>query len=293
MTAPVWTPLDLIRRELGEGLRLLADGDLVMVDLLAGRLLRVDPAGQAGMRELAHLDVPLGAVAPLSHEPGGWLAAAGTGFAVLRAGRPQWVDKPEDAHVGKRRMNDAAVDAAGRFWAGSMAYDAAPGAGSLYRLDADGTVTQVLDGLTIPNGPVFTADGATMYFADSAPGTIDIFDVDPATGRLSGQRRFADVPDANPDGMLVDDEGHLWVAVWGAGQVRRYRPDGTLVAVLPLPASQPTSVALTRGSTPMLVVTTATQGLDSLDIGASHDGRLLMTSAPTSGPITRSAGLHV
>ncbi|MEK8141802.1 SMP-30/gluconolactonase/LRE family protein [Streptomyces sp. M10(2022)] len=102
-----------------------------------------------------------------------------------------------------------------------------------------------------------------MYLADSAEGRIDRFRADPDDGRLLDRTVFAAfAPDAgSPDGMTVDDDGQLWVAVWGAGAVHRYAPDGTLTAVLPLPAVQPTSPALVNGT---LFVATAAIGLTPL-----------------------------
>ncbi|KPC71623.1 gluconolaconase, partial [Streptomyces sp. NRRL F-6602] len=102
---------------------------------------------------------------------------------------------------------------------GTMPYGPERGAGRLHRVGHDGSVTTVLDGLTIPNGPAFTADGTLMYLADSAEGRIDRFRVDPEDGRLLDRTAFAAfAPGAgSPDGMTVDDDGQLWVAVWGAG----------------------------------------------------------------------------
>ncbi|WP_307183498.1 SMP-30/gluconolactonase/LRE family protein [Streptomyces canus] len=115
------------------------------------------------------------------------MAAAGTGIALLTPdGALDWLDRPEDRTSFPSRMNDGVADPAGRFWAGSMAYDGTPGAGSLYRTDPDGTVVRVLDGLTIANGPAFTADGTTMYLADTAAGTILRCRIDPLSGDLLG-----------------------------------------------------------------------------------------------------------
>lgn len=137
------------------------------------------------------------------------------------------------------------------------------GAGSLYRTDPDGTVVRVLDGLTIANGPAFTADGATMYVADTAAGTILRCRVDPVSGDLSGvPDTFALLRDdeGSPDGMTVDEEDCLWVALWGAGTVRRYHPDGHLLRTVTVPAPHPTSVCLHPADNHLLV-TTARHGV--------------------------------
>jgi sugar lactone lactonase YvrE len=223
------------------------------------------------MRELARLDVTLGAVAPLAGRDDEWIAACGTGIALMRAGgRLEWLDRPEDSNRVRARMNDACADPAGRFWAGSMAYDFTPDAGSLYRVDGDGTVTRVLDGVTISNGPAFDAAGTTMYFSDSARARIDRFDVSPETGALSERSVFAQLKAGteNPDGMAVDDEGHLWVAVWGASEARRYRPDGTLAETIRVPTRQPSSVCLFGSEEPRLFITSAATGLSDELAGA-------------------------
>ena len=125
-----------------------------------------------------------------------------------------------------------------------MAYDKRPRNAALYRVDG-GQVTRVADGLTICNGPAFDEPRGRLYLADTALFVVDVFDLDPATGAIDRRRRFLDFSDAQvwPDGMTVDDEGMLWVALGRAGAVHRYRADGTLDGVVELPATNPTSVA--------------------------------------------------
>jgi sugar lactone lactonase YvrE len=249
-----------------------------MVDIPTGRLLAVESGDL-----LAALDVPLGAVAP--RPGGGWLAAAGTGFAVLDAdGAVEWLARPEDGAPVGMRMNDAVADPAGRFWAGSMALaegvEGSEGAGSLYRVDLDGTVHRVLDGLTVPNGPVFSADGTVLYLAESAHGIIHRADVDPATGDLGPLETFARVSGGNPDGMTVDADGNLWSAVHGGGRLDRYRPDGTVLERIEVPAAQPTSVCLTAQPPYRAVVTSARDGLTA---PGPDDGAVLVAPVTVAG----------
>lgn len=252
------------------------DNRLVFVDILGSRLYEI-VAGRT--RLLAELDVHLGAVAPIAGAPGRWIVAAGTGIALLDdAGRLDWLARPEDGAPQPRRMNDAVCDPSGRFWAGSMAYDEAPGAGSLYRVDADGTVTRVLDSMTIVNGPAFTADGSRMYVADSAAGTIERFDVDPVTGDILDRHDFVRIEGASPDGMTVDGDGRLWAALWGGSAVRCYAPDGTLQREIAVPARQPTSVCLADGR---LFVTTAANGLSD---PAPTEGAVLSMPVDAQAP---------
>jgi sugar lactone lactonase YvrE len=288
---PGWTTWSQERFELGEGSRGLEDGSVVMVDILSGRLLDIDPTSPAEPRVRCVLDVPLGAVAPVTGRPGQWLAAAGTGIAVLTE-QPgtrttvRWLDRPEDGAAQPARMNDGVADPAGRFWAGSMAYAKAAGAGSLYRTDPDGSVTRVLDGLTIPNGPVFDPTGSLMYLAESPQGRIDAFDVDPTSGQLGGRRPFVHVDNGSPDGMVMDDEGFLWVAVHAAGEVHRYSPSGRLDRVLDVPASQPTSLCFGGPGRSRLFLTTATEALEEPH---GQDGRLLSVEVGVTGPAARQA----
>lgn len=263
------------RYQLAEGARWV-DGRLVFVDILAGRLYELMPDGP---RLLLELDVPLGAVAPVQDAPGRWIAAAGTGIALLdEAGHVEWLARPEDDAPQPNRMNDGGCDPSGRFWAGSMAYDQVPGAGSLYRVDYDGAVTRVADGMTIVNGPAFSADGRRMYLADTPTGRVYGYDVDPASGTLLARHDLLSLP-GNPDGMCVDSSGRLWSASWGGSAVHCYRPDGSLDRTIDLPARQPTSVCLADGS---LFVTTAAEGLD--DAGPSEGAVLRLPIDANAAP---------
>ncbi len=246
--------------ELGEGARFV-DGRLVLVDLLAGTLYSHPGHRSAPLTTVHTVDCPVGAVAPVRGWPGTWIAAIGDGIALLtRAGGPWWLGRPEARNGGRTRMNDGACDPSGRFWAGSMAYDGTSPDGALYRVEPDGRIEQVLDGVVIANGPAFSPDGRTMFLADSAAGTITRYAVDD-DGQLSAPLVILrEESGASPDGMTVDRAGALWVAMWGGSQLRRYAPDGEPLGTVELPAAQPTSVALARGRA---VVTTATLGLNT------------------------------
>ncbi|SCE82226.1 Sugar lactone lactonase YvrE [Micromonospora coriariae] len=270
------------RLELGEGLRWVADR-LVLVDLLAGRLLETAGDRRGPLRELRRLDVPLGAVAPVAGSPGGWLAAAGTGVALLPAtGDPRPVADLVSGGPEPARMNDAVADPHGRFWAGSMTYAAVPGGGTLYRLAPGAAPVPAVTGLTVPNGPAFDAAGTTMYLADSPRGEVDRFRVDPHTGALHGREPFLRLTTAEggPDGMTVDAAGHLWVALWGGSAVRRYRPDGTLDREIRLPATQPAGICLGGPDLRRLFIGTARYGLAP---AGPLDGALLAVDVPVPG----------
>ncbi|MFC9842754.1 SMP-30/gluconolactonase/LRE family protein [Streptomyces sp. NPDC060223] len=291
MTAPAVLGTD--RLELGEGIR-WTDGRAVLTDILTGRLLAVPVGSDVPLTLLAQLPCPLGAVAPVEGRPGHWIAAAGTGICSIDpAGGVEWIARPEDGAPAPMRMNDGVADPHGRFWAGSMAYEATEDAGSLYRLDHDGRVTRVLRDITIPNGPAFRADGAVMYLADSARGVIRRYPVDPVSGDLGTPEPFVTLGSGSPDGMTTDIEGGVWTAVWGTGQVHRYRPDGSLDRIVDLPAGQPAGLCLGGLDGRTLLVTSARIGLaapGALD-GAVFSVRVDMPGAPAASyrPVASSA----
>ncbi|MCW2937818.1 MAG: calcium-binding protein [Actinomycetia bacterium] len=162
------------------------------------------------------------------------------------------------------RGNDAAIDAAGNLWAGTMRYDEAPGGGALYRITPDGEVVTVLDDVTVSNGTGWSPDGRLMYYVDSPTRLVDVFDTDPDTGLVTGRRTFVDLNSeapALPDGLTVDADGCVWVALWDGGSVRRYTPDGALDRVIEFPAIRTTACAFGGPDLRDLYVTSARVGL--------------------------------
>ena len=162
-------------------------------------------------------------------------------------------DRPEN------RMNDGSCDRAGRFYAGTMADDERPAAGTLYRLDPDLSVTTIHTGVGISNGIGWSPDERLMYYVDSHTHQVDVFDYDPATGAMDGRRRFAAVGggDVVPDGLTVDAEGGVWVAVWGGGAVLHHDPGGRVRETIELPAEHVTSCAFAGPGLDRLYITTA------------------------------------
>jgi sugar lactone lactonase YvrE len=248
-----------------------------------GWVVRPGPDGALASVATITVDRPVGAVAPVIG--GGYVLAAGTGFLHVDAGGA--VEELAQPEAGRTdvRMNDGACDPQGRFWAGTMAYDESPGAGVLYRLELDGSCTTVLTGLTISNGIGWSPDGATMYLADSGTGLVEAFGFDGATGDLSQRRTLVRIqrPGAVPDGLTVDQEGGIWVALWGGGAVERYGADGSLLATVRLPVDRPTSCAFGGPELATLFVTTARAGLDE----AALDRQ------PHAGHVFRFDGLGV
>jgi sugar lactone lactonase YvrE len=232
------------------------------------------------------LDRHVGVVAPVTG--GGYVLAAGQGFLFVdEAGAVGELAQPEAGHVNVR-MNDGACDPQGRFWAGTMAYDESPGAGTLYRLELDGRCSTVLTGLTISNGIGWSPDGATMYLSDSGTGLVEAFDFDGLTGAIGGRRTLVhiDQPGAAPDGLTVDELGDIWVALYGGWAVNRYGPDGSLRATVHIPVAQVTSCAFGGADRRTLFVTTGRQRLEEPALERQPDaGRVFaVTGLGARGP---------
>lgn len=195
----------------------------------------------------------------------GLIAATERGFAVIDpiADTVEWLGHPEP-DLKTNRFNDGKVDAAGRFWAGTMDETKAHAKGTLYRLDPDRTWTAAATDYIITNGPTFSLDGRILYENDTIGRVTHAYDV-ADDGRLSGRRVFVDWTGwpGNPDGATTDAEGHLWVGVWGGWCVRRVSPAGEIVAEFDLPAANVTSCAFGGDDYTRLFVTCARQALDA------------------------------
>ena len=248
------------------------EGWLYWVDIMAGRIHRWRPGTAA--QEAMETQEPVGAAA--LREGGGLVCALQSGFAV--AARFGSALEPLACYEGaspELRMNDGKCDTAGRFWAGTMAFDFRPGAGALYRLDPGGAVTRVLDGVTISNGMDWSADGTRMYYIDSPRRTVDVFDFDAAPGAIANRRTVIEIPEEAgvPDGMTLDAEGRIWVALWGGGAVRCYSPEGKLEEVIEVAAPQTTSCCFGGADFDVLFITSARDGLSEEQLaGAPHSG---------------------
>jgi sugar lactone lactonase YvrE len=246
-----------VQAELGEGaLWDWRHGLLVSVDLLAGRLLLSGP--RDGSTRTIEVGRPVSAA--LLRGDDELLLAVRDGFASaeLTSGAVDPLVAVE-ADVPTNRMNDAACDARGRCFAGTMAFDKARGAGALYRLDPDLSLHRILHGIGISNGIGWSPDGERMYHVDTLTRGVDAYDYDPATGAPAGKRRLVDAEPGwgQPDGLAVDAEGGIWVAFWDGWAVRRFDPDGALAAVIEVPVARPTRPAFGGPGLDRLYVTTA------------------------------------
>ena len=249
------------RADLGEGPLWDAAGSrLVWVDIMAGRVNAFAPA--TGRTQSWAAGEPVGAAA--LRASGGLLLAVQSGFAALDEATGALTKLAGYEGVSPEiRMNDGKCDPAGRFWAGTMAFDQRPGAGALYRLDPSGAVATVLTGVGISNGLDWAPGGQGMYYVDSPTARIDLFDYDAATGAISGRRPFVRIEEGAgwPDGLTVDAEGNVWVALWGGSAVRCYSPAGKLDGVVRVPALQSSSCAFGGEDLGDLYITSARTGL--------------------------------
>jgi sugar lactone lactonase YvrE len=252
-----WELLPAPSSELGEGPVWDAEaGRLLWVDTMAGVVNWLHlPGGNGGSIALGQ---PVGSVA--LRRAGGLVAAVRDGFALVEipSGRFQLIAPLQHGRPGNL-MNDGKCDPSGIFWAGSMGHDGSPGVGELFRLDAHQQASRVLEGITVSNGIGWSPDGRTMYYVDSGPGSIDAFDYEIESAAISNRRRFVSIPSEEgvPDGLAVDAEGAVWVAIWEGSAIRRYTPNGTLDRVVEFPATLVTSCAFGGKSLGELFVTTA------------------------------------
>jgi sugar lactone lactonase YvrE len=255
-----------IKADLGEGpVWDERTGSLVWVDIMTGRVNLFDP--RTGANRAIDVGTPAGAA--VLCESGGLMLAVQDGFACLdpAAGAVGRFAGFPDASPDVR-MNDGKCDPQGRFWAGTVAFDMHAGGGALYRLDPDATVTTMIPGVTISNGIDWSLDGRTMYYIDTPTFRIDCFDFDPASGAISNRRTFVEIPRhaGHPDGLTVDAEGNVWLALWGGWGVRCYNPQGDLIAIVDAPASQSSSCAFGGENLDDLYITSARAGLSEDDL---------------------------
>ena len=229
---------------------------LYWTDIPAGQLFRYDPTTQADEQIY-------------EGEPVGGFTVQSDGSLLLFKSRgtiERWQDGqmttiiPEIPQERNTRFNDVIADPVGRVFCGTM-----PGsdrAGSLYRLELDGALTLILDGIQGSNGMAFTPDHQRLYYTESDRRKIHLFDYDEDSGNLSNQQVFISTPDDGsvPDGMTVDAEGYVWSARWDGGHLFRYAPDGTEVLRIPFLAKKVTSVTFGGSDYTDMFITTAGGG---------------------------------
>lgn len=189
------------------------------------------------------------------------------------------------------RMNDGKVDPAGRFWAGSMALSFEKDRGSLYVLETDNSYRKVLDNITLSNGMGWSPDAQYFYYIDSIPGVLKRFEYDLDNGKISNPKNLItfDAASGVPDGMSVSSDGEIVVALWDGGRIEIYEPTGAKVSEIKLGVSRPTCCTFAGPNQDMLIVSTASQGIDRA--GEPLAGKILaVTGIGLSGLPTQKYG---
>lgn len=247
---------------LGEGPRWHAGESLLYwVDIAANALHRFDPASR--IHETRIFAAPVGCFA--FRRSGGLLLAMKDGFAMLSDwdaapvpfGEQLFRERPDI------RFNDGRTDPAGRFWAGTVNTKKSAQDAALYRLDLDGSITEVEGGMLTCNGAAFDEARQRFYHADTPSHALRAYDYDLESGTLSGRRILHQFPfgKGRPDGGSVDEEGCYWTALFDGGRVARLSPDGEILMEVPLPVTRPTMIAFGGTDRRTAYVTTARTGL--------------------------------
>ncbi|MEU3981619.1 SMP-30/gluconolactonase/LRE family protein [Streptomyces sp. NPDC026672] len=246
--------------ELGEGPTWDAGaGRLIWVDILGARVHAYDPA--TGHRTVRTTHQHVGAAKPRAG--GGLVLNLRDGVGLLDPDDGfRWLHREP---VPGRRGNDAAVAPDGSLWAGTMRYDEAAGGGTFARFTGAGAASTVLPSVTVSNGTGWSPDGRLLYYIDTPTRRVDVFDHDGE--RAANRREFVTVPESAgyPDGLTVDADGCVWVALWDGAALHRYTPEGTLDRVIPLPTPRTTACAFGGADLTDLYVTTARTGLAAPD----------------------------
>jgi sugar lactone lactonase YvrE len=279
------------RDTIGEGPTWDASGQRFLWSDNAVGLIREAKCDDAGTwRESRQWKLNRSTGAALVRENGGLIIVAGTDVLALSEAGDVTPFARIEADAKRVQLNDAKCDPQGRLWVGTQAYDFTRGICAFYRIDPDGTVTTILEQVGLSNGIDWSPDGATMYYIDSFTHSIDAFDFDASRGAISRPRAIVTIPlrDGGFDGMCVDREGCLWAAVFGAGEVRRYSPNGEWLASVEISAPAVTSCAFGGpGGEDLMITSAAIRIPDGVlpIIGGTREMAERSASAPGAGGI--------
>jgi len=233
--------------------------ELLMVDITGGRVIKLSPSGDL-IKEY-QLGNKVGAVIGVENSSN-YLLVEQRGLTMMApSGARTELLMLLEANEQKR-FNDAKADPAGRLWAGVMGMDQRPGVGALYSYQAGGLMHQMITDLTVPNGLDWTIDNKTMYFIDSPTRTVGVYDFNLETAEISLRNSFTMPISGNPDGMTLDAEDNLWIALWDGSAVIQLSPEGKLMQQIDLPVSRVTTCTFGGKDLSTLYITSASFGVD-------------------------------
>lgn len=271
-----------VNAELAEGpIWQAAENAVYFVDIKGRNVHRLTVTTGA-MQTWAAPDQP-GFVVPLADH--GFVCGLPDGLYRFDAGSGEFSKlKDVEAHLPGNRLNDGFVDASGHLWFGSMDDAEVQPSGTLYRVNDAGDVVAQDDDYVITNGPAMSPDGRTLYHNDTMRRVVYAFDVS-EDGTLSRKRIFAAISgDGHPDGMAVDTEGFLWVALFGGWRIERFSPDGKVVEQVPFPCANVTKLAFGGDDLQTVYASTAWKGLSPVEREQQPQaGGLFSFRAPVPG----------
>jgi len=259
---------------------------LLWVDIRRGTVLvgELHDDGTISIEDRVQTPGMVGAVAV--SQAGDWILAGERGILTRTASGALSAGPTVLADDSGRRLNDAKVDPAGRFVVGTLKIDETPTTTErLVVVQADGRLDDLDDDLSLSNGLGWSPDGSVLYSIDTIPRIVYARDYDAAAG-TAGPRRVLVAFDegVNPDGMCMDADGQLWIAIWGRGEVRRYTPEGVLTRTIELPSPHTTCVTFAGPDLSTMVITTATKDLGDDDLARFPlAGRLFTLDAGIRG----------
>ncbi len=232
-------------------------GQLCFIDIHAETFYRITP----GTQDMEQFDVKQKIGCSALRAEGGYVLGLTDGL---------WIFEPENGRLEKwvapenlpesNRFNDGKVDPAGRFWAGTMSLKGEKEAGTLYCVFPDGRIEEKVTGVTISNGLAWSSDRTKFYYIDTPTGKVDVFDYDDDTGEIANRRTAVTIPEGHghPDGMCIDDEDTLWIALWGGSGVLHCDPaTGNVIDKLPVPTEKVTCTTFGGPEMTDLFITTA------------------------------------
>ena len=276
LPAPEYQILAKVENLIGEGPTLSHDGTSVLwVDIcrpcVFSYSLKTGELTRYQQKEM---------ITAVSDTPNGLLVAGLSGIKLidLEANKTKRTLCDPESHIPTNRYNDGKVDAKGRFWIGSLAFNLERGAGALYRVEPGGRSFMAESNLTLPNGLAWSNDNMEMYLIDTADRVVYAYDFDLETGNISNRRNlitFQEDIGGSPDGMDVDRDGNIWIAMWDGWSVRKYARDGALLAVHAVPFPRPTSCLCLGDALDRIIVTSARIRINSD----------LLTETPLSGGV--------